>query len=126
MDFTLVTIFEKQTKPASRETASLITGRYYWWLSLPSISQWIYDHSWCTGGDSDQFKGFACWLNGSARRKLLKSRSTGEKWVHHYVATHIVCLSVICALLLDHETKSERLSETEHNVHVGYGIKRHQ
>ena len=56
----------------------------------------------------------------------MEIRSTGEKWVHHYVATHMLCVSVIWALLLEHETKFEILSKTEHNIHVEYGVKRHQ
>ena len=56
----------------------------------------------------------------------MESRSKGEKRSLHNVATHILCVTVIWALIVDYETTVESLSETEHNIHVEYGIKRHQ
>ena len=57
---------------------------------------------------------------------MLKSRSIGDKRSLHIVATRILCVTVISALIVDHETTVEISSETGHNIQVEYGIKRHQ
>ena len=57
---------------------------------------------------------------------MLKSRSTGDKQSLHIVATCILCVTIISALIVDHETTVEISSEMGHNIQVEYGIKRHQ
>ena len=57
---------------------------------------------------------------------MLKSRSTGDKRSLHIVATRILCVTVISALIVDHETTVEISSEMGHNIQVECGTKRHQ
>ena len=57
---------------------------------------------------------------------MLKSRSIGDKRSLHIVATHILCMTVISALIVEHDTTVEISSETGHNIQVEYGIKRHE
>ena len=57
---------------------------------------------------------------------MLKSRSIGDKRSLHIVATCILCMTVISALIVEHDTTVEISSETGHNIQVEYGIKRHQ
>ena len=57
---------------------------------------------------------------------MLKSRSIGDKRSLHIVATCILCMTVISALIVEHDATVEISSETGHNIQVEYGIKRHQ